>query len=360
MLIQCTKKLLDELKVSPAGRIEEDHLFSWHANIVKYGRRKAVVLVNDKTFYAIVLYSVKAKDLKNLGELAKQAIREVFRAEGILDEIIDDYIQRTGEVTFTKTKDRKSVGRLNRTCEDSHFMTDLIVEDSVIQVDMSLKISGLLAGIGKSSYITPNEEMFKSLEEMAGKPVFHSEAAELKVTLLLEKHTVWRRVVVPTNYNFEQLHRALQIAFNWQNSHLHDFEIYAGSGEKESPILNLVCYEDVVNPDSETPMKMEMDVQLSECLSSSIIYNYDFGDGWKHQIEVEKVVQDYKVNYPVCLHGEGSTPPEDVGGQAGYEEFLRIIGDENNPDHEAMLEWGEMQGYKEYDLREINWSFKDI
>ena len=34
-------------------------------------------------------------------------------------------------------------------------------------------------------------------------------------------------------------------------------------------------------------------------------------------------------------------PPEDVGGVAGYGEFLKIINDANNPEHESYLEWAE-------------------
>ncbi|WP_454098465.1 DUF6933 domain-containing protein [Metabacillus sp. SLBN-84] len=49
MLIQCTKKLLDELKVTPAEQAEEiNPILSWHANSIKIGRHKFLVLVNDK------------------------------------------------------------------------------------------------------------------------------------------------------------------------------------------------------------------------------------------------------------------------------------------------------------------------
>lgn len=60
MLIQCTKKLLDELNIKPGALHEptgeEEPLFSWHANLIKLKRRKAVVLVNDSNKYVLVLF----------------------------------------------------------------------------------------------------------------------------------------------------------------------------------------------------------------------------------------------------------------------------------------------------------------
>jgi len=34
---------------------------------------------------------------------------------------------------------------------------------------------------------------------------------------------VWRRIVVPADYNLYQLHMAVQGAFGWENSHLFQF-----------------------------------------------------------------------------------------------------------------------------------------
>ena len=59
MLIQCTRKLLDKLDVKPKEAVEENSLFSWHANLIKLNRRNTVVLVNDKNRYVIVLTGLK-------------------------------------------------------------------------------------------------------------------------------------------------------------------------------------------------------------------------------------------------------------------------------------------------------------
>jgi hypothetical protein len=96
--------------------------------------------------------------------------------------------------------------------------------------------------------------------------------------------------------------------------------------------------------------------KLSEYIPACkrIKYNYDFGDNWEHYIEVERMIDDYDVNYPVCLDGEGNTPPEDVGGKHGYEEFLEVISDERHPEHRGTVIWGEGQGYKDFDIEMVN------
>lgn len=67
--------------------------------------------------------------------------------------------------------------------------------------------------------------------------------------------------------------------------------------------------------------------------SKAITYVYDFGDDWRHKIELEKIIDDYQFGYPTILEGEGACPPEDVGGIPGYEEFLRVW---NDPKHLSM------------------------
>ena len=46
------------------------------------------------------------------------------------------------------------------------------------------------------------------------------------------KPRIWRRIQVPSNYNFWDLHVAIQDALGWWDSHLHHFEI-KGKGKRK-------------------------------------------------------------------------------------------------------------------------------
>lgn len=228
MLIQCTKKLLTELKVKPAPSTEEEPLFSWHANILTVNRRKTLVLVNDSNRYIIVLYGLKAKDFKRIDKLILQAIRETFQGEGIKDDVIEAFLSQSKEVTFTRTKNKTLVARMNKASENVSLSEEDLNERLINQVSLSKWVSRLIVGIGNNDYTSPHEDLYRDLKELIGAPIFDSEAVTLLVTLQLQNVHVWRRIVVRKNVTFPDLHRILQIVFDWQDYHLHEFTIFAG------------------------------------------------------------------------------------------------------------------------------------
>lgn len=363
MLIQCTKKLLTELKLKPTPATEEESLFSWHANILTVNRRKTLVLMNDSNRYIIVLYGLKAKDFKKIDELIVQAIREMYQEENIKEEVIDAYLAQFTEISYTSTKNRTSVARLNKACENVYFMEGDLDQNSMYQVALSKKASRIFVGTGKNTYIMPNEELYRDLERLKEGPIFHSEAIVLKVTLEMENTSVWRRIIVPKRMTFPDLHMTLQNIFNWHDQHLHNFTIFAGkpfdldrmkSSEKRKPIAQIVCQEESFHFDSDIPVKMETGERISDYLPAEITYTYDFGDDWQHRIVVEEFINDYDLNHPTCLAGEGNAPPEDVGGETGYEMFLEIIEDPMHLEYQHMKSWGTSQGYENFDIEMMN------
>ena len=84
-------------------------------------------------------------------------------------------------------------------------------------------------------------------------------------------------------------------------------------------------------------------VRLNDLLKKekeSIEYEYDFGDGWEHEISLEKILSpDSASNIPVCLDGKMNCPPEDSGGVWGYSNFLQIINDPGHPEFREYRDW---------------------
>jgi hypothetical protein len=171
----------------------------------------------------------------------------------------------------------------------------------------------------------------------------------IKVTLQHVRPPIWRRIAVPSHFTLGQLHDVLQVAMGWTNSHLHQFRIgtrlYSDPAFEPGGFGLEVGSEDSITVTEALPQK-----------GSRASYEYDFGDGWEHQLQVEKVEPaEPGVDAPLCLKGARACPPEDCGGPFGYAELLEAIGDPQHERHEELLEWlGGGFDAEAFDLAAVN------
>jgi hypothetical protein len=156
---------------------------------------------------------------------------------------------------------------------------------------------------------------------------------KLKVTLANVEPPVWRHLLVSSSTTLSTLHSVIQGSMGWTDAHLYEFQVgttrYGFDDEDE-------------DFDSSSADAQEVTLAAVAPAGSSFVYRYDFGDDWEHRIdvgEVEFLPPDGEVSYPRCLDGQGACPPEDVGGPSGYEHFLEAIGDPDDEEHDAYLEW---------------------
>ncbi|WP_318261451.1 plasmid pRiA4b ORF-3 family protein [Thermoanaerobacter ethanolicus] len=359
MLIQCTRKLLNELKIDPLPYSDEDPLFCWHANLITLNRRKSVALVNDKNRYVVVLYNLKAKDFKKLDEIIQEGIRKTFLAEHIKEEVVEEYMRKANGIIYAKTKDKFSVARMNKSCEVVGYGEDLLKDRSIFQTIVSRKTNRYFIGDGRGGYIRPSEEMFKDLQEFWGKPIFGSKAVKVKAKLELERHNVWRELIIPLNMTFREFHKALQIVFGWRDYHLHEFYIYSDEVYKNrdyKPVVRLVGNEEAFDVPTEIETKLERDIVLSEYIPyyRKLKYIYDFGANWQIYIDVEDVTENYELNHPVCLDGEGDAPPEDIDGETAYENFLKAVENVKASQNFMVRIIAAARGYREFDIAIVN------
>lgn len=153
---------------------------------------------------------------------------------------------------------------------------------------------------------------------------------QLKVTVEGTEPAIWRRLIVPSASTLGQLHRIIQIAFGWEGYHLHQFTV--GDVSYTDP----TTMGDLGNLDEE-------DATLGEVASRvglRFVYEYDFGDSWRHVILVERPTAGAPPGpYPICIDGKFAGPPEDCGGVPGYETLRDAITDPAHPQHGHWREW---------------------
>jgi hypothetical protein len=168
---------------------------------------------------------------------------------------------------------------------------------------------------------------------------------KLRITLEDTDPVVWRRVLVPSILTLEKLHSVLQLTMGWQMSHLYGFQI---NGEN---------YSDPGDFDEPNEFK-SVNASIMSALGETkkFIYDYDFGDSWRHVIEVEEIVSREEIyNYPICTGGENACPPEDCGGTGGFADLKKTILKPKDPEYKSMLRW--LGGYfdpKTFDPNRIN------
>ena len=159
----------------------------------------------------------------------------------------------------------------------------------------------------------------------------------------IKKPPVWRRIVIPGNFTFHDLHNTIQSAFGWWDEHLYQFQRYPFDGGW--------CLKDIDEDDDnwgerpEDARETNVATFIQHMGLEKFVYVYDFGDSWVHDITVEQIDHDANLDHPVCLAGKGACPPEDCGGPWGYEELK----EEMNKDE-----------INEFDLEEVNEELESI
>jgi hypothetical protein len=179
---------------------------------------------------------------------------------------------------------------------------------------------------------------------------------QFKVTLKGSKPPIWRRIQVPDG-TLGELHEILQIVMGWEYAHLHQF-IARGEYYGMTPEPGFLD----MGPETTDENEVLISEVLRKGRKGRLIYEYDFGDGWEHEVVLEKALApEPGVDYPRCIDGARACPPEDCGGVWGYADFLDAIGDSSHPNHEDMIEWiGGTFDPDEFSVDEVNEQLQEL
>jgi hypothetical protein len=159
---------------------------------------------------------------------------------------------------------------------------------------------------------------------------------DFEVTLLVARRT-WRRFLIQKSATFADLHLAIQDAFEWQNYHLYEFRspsdpkrVIAGLRDEDAPLT----------PDAKRiQIKDRIDYRFYG--STWFEYEYDFGDGWIHEVKLRGEVSISESFKRRMLSGERTAPPEDCSGPGGHERLLSVVEQGVDP-------WNELDTIKEW------------
>ncbi len=173
---------------------------------------------------------------------------------------------------------------------------------------------------------------------------------QIKIDLKDSKPKIWRRVLIPSDMKLSDFHEVIQITMGWTNSHLHQFikdRVYYTVKMKDDDL-----WDEMENVDYKR-MKVS---DLLKFEKEKIMYEYDYGDSWNHDIILEKILPfDKEQELPVCIKGKMNCPPEDCGGIWGYMQMLEILSRPDHKEYKDYLAWLGGEFDPEYfDLDDIN------
>lgn len=162
---------------------------------------------------------------------------------------------------------------------------------------------------------------------------------------------VTRTLELPRDLNLAQLHEVLQASFGWSDSHLHQFDV--GGLTYGAPEFDDNGWSDRQIFEASNVRLADFTIPYDAPLL--VFYEYDFGDSWEHVLELTPAPRQPGVKYPRCIAGSRAAPPEDAGGTAGYEEFLKAWCDPAHDEHKAMRRWaGRKFDPERFDLDDNN------
>jgi hypothetical protein len=153
----------------------------------------------------------------------------------------------------------------------------------------------------------------------------------LRISLRHVEPPIWREVSVSDDFSLFQLHRVIQLVFGWRDYHLFQFEIDERRFERIHP--------DAEGEDARAAMLRDFNLRVG----SAVVYIYDMGDYWVHDLVVRSVAPEQSDDTPAWIaslsDGARAAPPEDVGGPPGYERALAALANPTSDEDRELVEW---------------------
>jgi Plasmid pRiA4b ORF-3-like protein len=161
----------------------------------------------------------------------------------------------------------------------------------------------------------------------------------VRVDLRRSKPRIWRRLELRSDLTLDVVHRVLQTAFGWTDTHLWRFSL--GGDPFRRTGQSFLCPWDVDEGESLDDGGLPASgVRLDETMQDAgdvLSYVYDYGDNWELTLRLEEVsASAVDVPSAVVLAGRRAAPPEDCGGVTDGAELAELLGDPEAFDIDAI------------------------
>jgi len=152
----------------------------------------------------------------------------------------------------------------------------------------------------------------------------------VRVDLRHAKPPIWRRLEIRSDLTLDVVHRVLQAAFGWTDSHLWRFSL---GGDPFSPSSQVfLCPWDVeereVDDEGGLPAATVRVDEVIQNPGDVLSYVYDYGDHWELASRLEQVLPA-TANTPsaIAVDGRRAAPPEDCGSRRTDDELAEVLED---------------------------------
>lgn len=248
-------------------------------------------------------------------------------------------------MTKEDSKEKLIQAMMEVTGENRAFVEEFL--DDLLQFLPTYKASCAESDDGVDEEDCRSEQPFEGEDDYPHYlPAEHVQKYTLRFSLRGVKPSIWRKAEVPSNISLRHLSELIISLMGWAGYHLNHFRVgtdtfyepgYQRDGEFESMDFSRIRH---LNQEAHT---------LAEILQDkgrSVVFEYDFGDGWEHDIRLSSVAE-YAESEPHVVRfvgGKRACPPEDCGGIWGYEELCEIAakkadGKRLTRDERERLEW---------------------
>lgn len=323
-----------------------------HVRNLVYGVGEEATLKNELEMYPVTGLKTITGNLNfavdsELGQTEELVIYHVLTDPDLMDKALVS-LPYDAVVSLQKAVDN----------DDRYFKVNVKTE--------ALFHFGISGEADSHGYIYP--EVFKALKKVnlkrlaaitkSGVSLGAYNAMRVKVTLKDAHVPIERELIIPARLNFFEFHLVIQRAMGWWTSHLAHFKA-------DKKMIHMYGLDDI---DTRFGASETIDLNGIETMVDSVLlehgeltYLYDYGDDWEHEVELMELLKKPSPVYPSVDKRKGPIPIEDSGGVHGLEETMKILNDEDHPEHEDITLWIRSTNYrKTYQKKQINKKLQEL